>query len=441
MVEIIVILALIFINGIFAMGEIAIVTSRKTLLQQWANEGNVKAKTTLKLLEDTTLFLSTTQAGITVIGIMVGAIGEAALSGFLAKKLAAFSIITAYSGALSMGIVVVCIAYISLIIGELVPKRLGLYSPERIALVMAPPMSIFSIVASPIIKILTVSTDSLLRSLALIGIKQPKEPPISEEEIKVMIEQGAQAGAFEETEQGIIERVFRLNDEHVAKLMVPRSKIVQLDVSDTPEALRAVLLDNNFTRFPVCNGELDKILGVVHVKDLLGSPVEDLPADIKRRMRPAIFIPKQMRALKVLELFKQSGMYLGIVIDEYGGIIGLVSLNDILQAIIGNISPLDDPEEPQVTQRGDGSWLMDGMLPIDRFKETTGVKKLPDEEKFQTLGGFIMTRTGSIPSAGDYFEWDHLRIEVMDMDGNRVDKVLVTHIEGEHDGTNAQSDS
>jgi putative hemolysin len=441
MVEIIVILALIFINGIFAMGEIAIVTSRKTLLQQWANEGNVKAKTTLKLLEDTTLFLSTTQAGITVIGIMVGAIGEAALSGFLAKKLAAFSIITAYSGALSMGIVVVCIAYISLIIGELVPKRLGLYSPERIALVMAPPMSIFSIVASPIIKILTVSTDSLLRSLALIGIKQPKEPPISEEEIKVMIEQGAQAGAFEETEQGIIERVFRLNDEHVAKLMVPRSKIVQLDVSDTPEALRAVLLDNNFTRFPVCNGELDKILGVVHVKDLLGSPVEDLPADIKRRMRPAIFIPKQMRALKVLELFKQSGMYLGIVIDEYGGIIGLVSLNDILQAIIGNISPLDDPEEPQVTQRGDGSWLMDGMLPIDRFKETTGVKKLPDEEKFQTLGGFIMTQTGSIPSAGDYFEWDHLRIEVMDMDANRVDKVLVTHIEGEHDGTNAQSDS
>jgi putative hemolysin len=293
---------------------------------------------------------------------------------------------------------------------------------------MARPMRAFSVIASPLIKILTASTDSLLWSLSLIGIRQPKEPPISEEEIKVMIEQGAQAGAFEETEQGIIERVFNLNDQHVAGLMVPRSKIVWLDVSDTGEATRNVLLDNNFTRFPVCNDGLDNILGVVHVKDLLGSPVEDLPADISRQMRPAIFIPKQMRALKVLELFKQSGMYLGIVIDEYGGIIGLVSLNDILQAIIGNISPLDNPEDPQVKQREDGSWLMDGMLPIDRFKETTGAKKLPDEEKYQTLGGFIMTRTGSVPSAGDHFEWDGLRIEVVDMDGNRIDKVLVSPV-------------
>ena len=262
-------------------------------------------------------------------------------------------------------------------------------------------MRIFSVIASPLIKILTISTDSLLWSLSLVGVRQPKEPPISEEEIKVMIEQGTQAGAFEETEQGIIERVFRLNDQHVARLMVPRAKIVWLDVSDTAEALQSILLDNNFTRFPVCSEGLDKILGIVHVKDLLGSPVVDLPADIKRQMRPAIFIPKQMRALKVLELFKQSGMYLGIVIDEYGGIIGLVSLNDILQAIIGNISPLDNPEDPQVTQQEDGSWLMDGMLPIERFKDIAGIEKLPDEEKYQTLGGFIMTYTGSVPSTGD----------------------------------------
>jgi putative hemolysin len=430
MVEIIVILALIFINGIFAMGEIAIITSRKTLLQQWANDGNIKAKAALKLLQEPTLFLSTTQAGITLIGIMVGAIGEAALSGYLSKKLALISILAPYSPAISFGVVVVSITYVSLIIGELVPKRLGLYSPEKIALAMAPPMRLFSKIASPVIKVLTVSTDSLLRSLSLIGIRQPKAPPIGEEEIKVMIEQGTQAGTFEETEQGIIERVFRLNDQHVSSLMVPRSNVVWLDLSDTAQGLFTVLKDNNFTRFPVCEEGLDAIAGVVHVKDLLGSPTEDLPANIRRQMRPAIFIPKQMRALKVLELFKQSGMYLGIVIDEYGSIIGLVSLNDILQAIIGNISPLDGPEDPQITQREDGSWLMDGMLPIDRFKETTGAVKLPDEDKFQTLGGFIMSQTGSVPSAGDHFEWDRLRIEVVDMDGNRVDKVLVSHRPG-----------
>jgi putative hemolysin len=359
---------------------------------------------------------------------MVGAIGEATLAGRLAKRLAEVNFIAPYSGFISLAIVVVCITYISLIVGELVPKRLGQYSPERLASSMARPMRAFSVIASPLIKILTASTDSLLWSLSLIGIRQPKEPPISEEEIKVMIEQGAQAGAFEETEQGIIERVFSLNDQHVAGLMVPRSKIVWLDAGDTGEGIQSVLLDNNFTRFPVCDGGLDNILGIVHVKDLLGSPVEDLPADINKQMHPAIFIPKQMRALKVLELFKQSGMYLGIVIDEYGGIIGLVSLNDILQAIIGNISPLDDPEEPQVKQREDGSWLMDGMLPIDRFKETTGVKKLPEENKYQTLGGFIMTHTGSVPSAGDLFEWDGLRFEVVDMDSNRIDKVLVSPV-------------
>jgi putative hemolysin len=428
MLEIIVILALIVINGIFAMGEIVIVSSRKTRLQQWANEGNAKALAALKLSQEPTLFLSTTQAGITLIGIMVGAIGEATLAGRLAKRLAEISFIAPYSSFISLAIVVVCITYVSLIVGELVPKRIGQYSPERLASAMARPMRAFSVIASPLIKILTASTDSLLWSLSLIGIRQPKEPPISEEEIKVMIEQGAQAGAFEETEQGIIERVFRLNDQHVAGLMVPRARIVWLDAGDTGEAIRNVLLDNNFTRFPVCDNGLDNILGVVHVKDLLGSPVENLPADIRRQMQPAIFIPKQMRALKVLELFKQSGMYLGIVIDEYGGIIGLVSLNDILQAIIGNISPLDNPEDPQVKQREDGSWLMDGMLPIDRFKETTGAKKLPDEEKYQTLGGFIMTHTGSVPSAGDHFEWDGLRFEVVDMDGNRIDKVLVSPV-------------
>ena len=274
-------------------------------------------------------------------------------------------------------------------------------------------------------KLLSASTDTILWSLRFFGIRQPKEPPISQEEIKVMIEQGTAAGAFEEAEQDIIERVFSLNDQRVGRLMIPRPKIVWLDLNDDPSSIRVTLHANDFTRFPVCDGEIDKIVGVIHVKNLLDSCIANLPLDIRKHMRPPIFVPKQMPTLKVLELFKQSGMYLAIVIDEYGSIIGLVSLNDILEAIIGNISPVENPMEQHAIRRDDGSWLMDGILPIDRFKEITGKGHLPDEKKYRTLGGFIMAQTGSVPKAGDHFQWEGLRIEVVDMDGNRIDKVLV----------------
>ena len=264
--------------------------------------------------------------------------------------------------------------------------------------------------------------------MSILGIRQQDEPPITQEEIKVMIEQGTAAGTFEETEQDIIERVFSLNDQRVGRLMIPRTKIVWLDVNAAPGSIFDTLRSHEYTRFPVCDGDLDKIVGIVHVKSLLDSCIANLPVDVKRRMSPPIFVPKQMPTLKVLELFKKSGMYLAIVIDEYGSIIGLVSLNDILEAIIGNLSPIDNAQDPQVTLRDDGSWLMDGMLPIDRFKEIIEKNQLPDEEKYQTLGGFIMAQTGSVPKDGDHFDWENLRIEVMDMDGNRIDKVLVKAI-------------
>ena len=423
--QIIIILVLLVINGLFAMSEIVIVSSRKTRLQQWINEGNAKAKKALDLAQEPTLFLSTVQAGITLISIMVGAIGEASLSGKLAEKLHRISFIAPYSTVISLIIVVIVITYLSLIIGELVPKRLGLYSPERLALALSPSLRLFSTVVSPLVKLLSASTDTILWSLRFFGIRQPKEPPISQEEIKVMIEQGTAAGAFEEAEQDIIERVFSLNDQRVGRLMIPRPKIVWLDLNDDPSSIRVTLHANDFTRFPVCDGEIDKIVGVIHVKNLLDSCIANLPLDIRKHMRPPIFVPKQMPTLKVLELFKQSGMYLAIVIDEYGSIIGLVSLNDILEAIIGNISPLENPMEQHAIRRDDGSWLMDGILPIDRFKEITGKGHLPDEKKYRTLGGFIMAQTGSVPKAGDHFQWEGLRIEVVDMDGNRIDKVLV----------------
>jgi putative hemolysin len=423
--QIIIVLVLILINGLFAMSEIVIVSSRKTRLQQWANEGSAKAKTALDLAQAPTLFLSTVQAGITLIGIMVGALGEAALSGSLAEKLHRITLIAPYSTIISLVIVVIVITYVSLIIGELVPKRLGLYNPELLAVALSPFLRLFSRVVSPLVKLLSASTDAILWSLRAVGIRQSDEPTITQEEIKVMIEQGTAAGTFEEAEQDIIERVFSLNDQRVGRLMIPRTKIVWLDINGAPASIQRTLRANDFTRFPVCDGDLDKIVGVIHVKSLLDSCIANLPLDLKKRMRPPIFVPKQMPTLKVLELFKQSGMYLAIVIDEYGSIIGLVSLNDILEAIIGNLSPVDIKKEPQVARRDDGSWLMDGMLPIARFKEIVGAQELPGEEKFQTLGGFIMAQTGLVPKAGDHFDWEKLRFEVIDMDGNRVDKVLV----------------
>ena len=427
-VQLIVIVVLLLINGLFAMGEIVIVSSRKTRLQQWANEGNAKAKTALGLAQSPTLFLSTVQAGITLIGIMVGALGEATLSGKLAEKLNTVAFIAPYSTAISLVIVVIAITYLSLIVGELVPKRLGLYNPERLALTLSPLFCFFSVAVSPLVKTLSASTEAVLRVLSFLGIKQQEEPPITQEEIKVMIEQGTAAGTFEEAEQDIIERVFSLNDQRVGRLMIPRNKIVWLDVNDTPTSLLATLRAHEFTRYPVCDGDLDKIVGVVHVKSLLDSCLANLPMDVKNRMSPPIFVPKQMATLKVLELFKKSGVYLAIVIDEYGSIIGLVSLNDILEAIIGNLSPFNAADEPRVSRRDDGSWLMDGMLPIDRFKEMVEKTQLPDEEKYQTLGGFIMAQTGSVPREGDHFQWENLRFEVVDMDGNRIDKVLVAII-------------
>jgi len=424
-VQIVIIAVLLLINGLFAMGEIVIVSSRKTRLQQWANEGSAKAKIALDLAQSPTLFLSTVQAGITLIGIMVGALGEATLSGKLAEKLNTVPFIAPYSTVISLIIVVIAITYLSLIVGELVPKRLGLYNPERLALALSPLLRFFSIAVSPLVKTLSASTETVLRMLTFLGIKQQAETPITQEEIKVMIEQGTAAGTFEEAEQDIIERVFSLNDQRVGRLMIPRTKIVWLDVNGSPASIHSTLRSHDFTRFPVCDGDLDKIVGVVHVKSLLDSCIANLPLDIKKRMSPPIFVPKQMPTLKVLELFKKSGMYLAIVIDEYGSIIGLVSLNDILEAIIGNLSPLDSAREPQVIRRDDGSWLMDGMLPIDRFKEIIEKDRLPNEEKYQTLGGFIMAQTGSVPKEGDHFEWESLRIEVVDMDGNRIDKVLV----------------
>jgi putative hemolysin len=423
--EVLIILLLILANGILSMSEIAIVSARKLRLQQKAGEGDSGAQAALGLANSPNRFLSTVQVGITLIGTLAGAFGGATLADELNLRLQAVPEVAPYSSALSIAFVVLAITYLTLILGELVPKRVALSDPERIAYLTARPMNSLSMVMAPVVFILSASTEIVIRAL---GIKPYVEPPVTEEEIRVLIDQGTHAGVFEEEEQDIVERVFRLGDRRVDALMTPRADVVWLDVSDSAEEVRSKIKDNAYSLFPVCKGSLDNVLGVVQAKDLLACNLKDKGLDLKSSLLPPLFVPESMRALKVLERFKQTGVHLAIIVDEYGGVQGLVTLTDLLEAIVGDIPHIDELGEPEKVQREDGSWLMDGMLPIDEFKDTFGLDRMPEEENglYQTIGGFVMMCLERIPTVGDRFEWGGLKIEVVDMDDNRVDKLLVT---------------
>lgn len=422
--EILIILVLIIANGVFSMSEMAIVSARKVRLQQLANQGDVKAKAALKLAESPNHFLSTVQVGISLIGILTGAFGGATIANRLAVYVKLVPLLAPYSEPLSFGIVVLIITYLSLIVGELVPKRLALNNPERIASIVAIPMQALSAIASPMVYLLSASTDLILR---LLGITASTEPQVTEEEIKILIEQGTEAGTFEEAEQDMVERVFRLGDRPVSYLMTPRPDIVWLDLDDSAEENRHKMVDSAYSRYPVCQGGLDNVLGVIPVTDLLARSFRGEPLDLTVGLRQPIFVPESTRGLKVLELFKQTITHMALVVDEYGVIQGLVTLNDIMSEIVGDVPSTDGQDHPQAVQREDGSWLLDGMLPVEEFLELFGMEEWESEERgsYQTLGGFVITHLGRIPAAADHFEWQSMRIEVMDMDGNRVDKVLV----------------
>ena len=425
--EFLIVLLLVLANGVFAMSEIAIVSSRKVRLQQLANGGNQKARTALELANTPNRFLSTVQIGITLIGILAGAVGGTTLAAKLAGKLSQIPILAPYSEAIGLAIVVCLIAYLSLILGELVPKRLALNHPERIAIRVAKPMKCLSAVTSPVVYLLSSSTEFILH---LLGSEVPNEPQVTEEEIKVLIEQGTQSGIVEEAEQNIVDRVFQLGDRPVHRLMTPRPEIVWLDLEDTPEKNRQKLKQSFYTRVLVCQGGLDNVLGFVRVTDLLSQTLSNHPLDLTRPLRRPLFVPESTSVLKILEMFKQTGTHLGIVVDEYGVIQGLVTLNDILLELVGDIPAVDNLDEPQVIQREDGSWLLDGMLAVEDFFQLFKLQGFPQQSRgsYHTVGGFVITHLSRIPSVADHFEWNGLRIEVVDMDGNRVDKVLVMPI-------------
>ena len=410
---------LLLLNGVLAMAETALLSVRKTRLQNQFNKGDARAGLVLKLTENPNQFLSVIQIGITSIDLLIGALTGATLGAWINMELDKFPALSAYSDVISIVIGVLPITYLSLVLGELVPKRLALRDPEGVSEMVAGSMSFFSVLFSPIVKLLSFSTETILK---LLGVKASEEPPFTEEELHLLIDQGTQAGVFEESEQDMVEGIFSLGDSRVYSLMTPRTDLVWLDITDSIEDIRQKIADCPYSRFPVRQDSLETIIGIVKSRDLLVESLSGNEIDLKALLKPAYFIPETMFASRALELFKEKNTELLLVIDEFGGLQGLLTINDILEEIVGAM----EFEEPQATQRQDGSWLLDGMLEVDEFKDLFDFTTLPHEDEYETLSGFVMTLLGRVPTASDNFEWNNFRFEVMDMDGRRVDKVLVT---------------
>jgi putative hemolysin len=417
--EIFIILLFILVNGVFVMSEMAIASSRQARLQQRINDGDKRADAALKLNQEPNMFLATVQIGITLISVLTGAVGGATFAAPLGKILERIPLLASYADSIALGIVVVSITVVSIVIGELLPKRIALHSPELIASTLAGPMIFVSKVFTPIVWLFSQVTDGLLR---LLGIKPGSEPPVTEEEIQLLIDQGTEAGVFEESEHDMVEGVFSLGDQRVYSLMTPRTDIVWLDIGDTMSEIRAKIIENDLSRFPVRQDTLDVVLGIVKARDLLVPSLAGESIKLKEMLKPAFFVPETMFASKALEILKEKGTDILLVIDEFGGLQGLLTINDILEEIVGEM----EIDEPQAMQRQDGSWLLDGMLEIDEFKEIFDLRALPHEDEYETLSGFVMMSLGRVPQTTDHFEWNSYNFEVIDMDGRRVDKVLVT---------------
>lgn len=421
LIDVFFIFLLIAANGIFAMSEMAIVVSRKARLRQWADEGNRRARVALEMANDPNRFLSTVQVGITLVGTLAGVFGGATIAERIAVRLEQIPRLAPYGETIGLTVVVAGITYFSLIIGELVPKRLALSNPERIASIVAAPLRLLSVLGVPIVKLLSVSTEIVLR---LLGVRPSTEPTVTEEEIRALVKEGAKTGVLEEVEHEIVKRVFRLGDKRASALMTPRTEVIWIDVADSPDEVRRKITESPHSRFPVSDGTLDNVLGVIQVKDLLVRGFSGRPYDFKGLLIVPLLIYEGMTGLKVLEMFKNTGTHIALVLDEYGLVEGLLTLNDILEAIVGGMPSEPEADDQMAVQRSDGSWLLDGMLSIDEFGDIFEPIRLPEGD-YRTLAGFVVTQMGRIPTVADSFVWGELKFEVMDMDANRVDRLLV----------------
>lgn len=425
--EIIIIVALVVVNGIFAMAEMAMVSARKTRLQELAENGDASAKEVLHVLKDPNRFLSTIQVGITLVGILTGVFSGATIAEKLTAWLKGIPPFAPYSSAIGIGLVVVGITYLALVLGELVPKRLALGRPERIAALTAAPMRILSTAATPVIGLLSLSTNAVLR---LLRVRRVPENVITEDEVKIIISQCTEAGVFDRNEQEMVNRVLHLGDRKVNDLMTPRPDLVILDISaDQAENWRKIT-SSGHSQFPVYHHDPDNILGIVSIKSLWSRCATGQPIDLSVLLISPLYIPEGLSALTVLERFKQSHTRVALVVDEYGTIQGMITLHDILEATVGHLPSTDIAADQDAVRRDDGSWLIDALLPVEKFKDIFGMDITSEEENnfYHTVAGFMLLHFGRIPSTGSQFAWDGWHFEVVDMDGHRIDKILVKQL-------------
>jgi putative hemolysin len=418
---------LILLNGVFALSEMAIVSSRKPRLKAMADRGNLGAKTALRLLEDPSKLLSTVQIGITAIGVIAGAYGATSLSDNFTPVVASISpALVEYSGAIAFGTVIVITTVLSLVLGELIPKRIALAAPEPLAALMAPAMALIETMTQPLVWVLRAVTEGVVR---LLGLHRTRQEDVTEEELQSLIDEGAKVGVIEEEEREMIEGVMRLGDRTVKAIMTPRTEMVWLDTSQTRDEVLKEIKDSGHSRFPVGDGDADKIVGVVQTKEMLTHLASSGDIDLKAVMHPPAFVPETMPVLKLLESMRGNPVRMALVSDEYGAVLGLVTAADVLESIVGDTALSEDEGLAPPVRRDDGSWLVDGMTPVDEFEQLVGVRGLHEEEGYSTVAGLVMHLLRAVPSEGDKAERPPLTFEVLDMDGRRVDKVLVRKLE------------
>ncbi len=423
--EIAVLAALILVNGLFAMSEIALVTARRGRLQALVDSGDAGAAAAMALNEHPTRFLSTIQVGITSIGVLSGIVGEAALAPPLAHWLDSFQFVeTQTAGYLATGLVVLMVTYFAIVFGELVPKRIGQMTPEKIARLVARPIRGLATVANPFVKLLSISTDLLLR---LLGARTTTDNAVTEEEIHALIEEGSESGVIDEQERAMVRNVFRLDDRQIASLMTPRSDIVYLDLDDSIDDNLRKVVESEHARFPVCRGTLREVQGVVSARTLLKQAVQGGKMDLTTAQQPAVFVPESLTGMELLDNFRASSSHVALVVDEYGEVQGLVTPQDLFEAIAGEFKT-PSQEDAWAVQRKDGSWLLDGLIPVPELKDRLELDAVPEEDfgRYNTLSGMLMLLLGRVPHTADVVEWEGWRFEVVDMDQKRIDKVLAT---------------
>ncbi len=425
--EIAILFALILLNGLFAMSELALVSARKVRLQKLIDEGDKSAAAAVKLGADPTRFLSTIQIGITSIGVLNGIVGEAALAAPLATWLTTMGVSAPYNAYAATGLVVVVITYFSIVVGELVPKRIGQSHPETLARLVARPINWLAIATKPFVLLLSVSTRGLLR---LLGVKESSAGGVTEEEIHAILAEGTTSGVIESHEHTMVRNVFRLDDRQIGSLMVPRSDVVMLDLDDPFEVNMKAVEASDHARFPVVRGNLNDVKGVLSARKWLAQALSGGTRELSAQpLQPPLYVPETITGMELLDNFRQSDVHMAFVIDEYGEVQGIVTLQDLIEAITGEFSPRD-PETAWAVQREDGSWLLDGYIPVPELKDRLGLQAVPEEERgrYHTLSGMMMLLTGRLPKVTDMVTWEGWRLEIVDMDGRTIDKVLASRL-------------